>query len=130
MVQRPDLSDQVVDDIIAYLRAMPGGSRPPIEVDDSKDYASQGDPKHGLQTYTAYCASCHGEGGKGYLAGGPGTAIGLSGFLSTASDDYIFQTLKQGRIGTPMRSFIGAKGLANLSEQEAYDIIAYLRNLN
>lgn len=129
MVQRPDLSDQVLDDIVAYLRALPGGATPDIKVDPSKDFASLGDAEHGLALYGSYCASCHGEGGKGYLAGGPGTAIGLSGFLDSASDDYILQTLKQGRVGTPMRPFIGARGLANLSEQEAYDIIAYLRNI-
>ena len=130
MVQRPDLSDQVLDDIVAYLRALRGGPTKQIEVDPTKDLASKGDAKNGLDLYGAYCASCHGEGGKGYLSGGPGTAIGLSGFLDSASDDYIFQTLKVGRIGTPMRAFIGARGLANLSEQEAYDIIAYLRTLN
>ena len=46
-----------------------------------------------------------------------------------ASDDYILQTLKRGRIGTAMRSFIGPRGLANLTEQEGKDIIAYLRSL-
>lgn len=130
MVQRPDLSDQVLGDIVAYLRSLPGGQTPDITVDPSKDLASLGDAQHGLQVYGSYCIACHGEGGKGYVAGGPGTAIGLSGFLAAASDDYIFQTVKQGRAGTAMRPFVGARGLANLSEQEVYDVIAYLRDLN
>ncbi|MGI9242821.1 MAG: c-type cytochrome [Verrucomicrobiales bacterium] len=130
MVQRPDLSDQVLDDIVTYLRALPGGPTRDIKVDPNLDLASKGNADHGLPLYAAYCASCHGEGGKGYIAGGPGTAIGLSGFLDSASDDYIFQTLKLGRAGTPMRPFMGARGLANLSEQEAFDVIAYLRTLN
>lgn len=43
-----------------------------------------------------------------------------------APDDYIFQTLKRGRIGTPMQPFLGTRGLANPSNQDAYDIIAHL----
>ena len=54
-------------------------------------------------------------------------AIGLHGFLDVASDDYIFQTMKRGRVGTAMRPFFWASGLANLNEQDAYDIIAFLR---
>ncbi len=130
MVQRPDLSDQVLADIVAYLRALPGGATPDIEVDPTKDLASLGDAGTGAETFGIYCVSCHGPDGKGYVSGGPGSAIGLSGFLDAASDDYIFQTLKQGRVGTPMRPFIGARGLANLSEQDAHNIIAYLRSLN
>ena len=130
MVQRPDLSAQSVEDIIAYLYALPGGPNPDIKVDPSKDLASKGDAEAGARTYSVYCASCHGAKGGGYVAGGPGTAIGLEGFLKNASDDYIFQTMKMGRIGTPMRAFIGARGLANLSEQDAYDVIAYLRSLS
>ncbi len=61
------------------------------------------------------------------MAGVPGPGIGLSGFLNSVSDDYILQTLRQGRIGTPMRPFLGAKGVANLTEEDAYDIIAQLR---
>ena len=65
--------------------------------------------------------------GEGYSVGGVGPGIGLKGFLSVASDDYIFKTLKYGRSGTAMRPFIGVKGLANLAEQDAKDIISFLR---
>ena len=129
MVQRPDLTDEVLADIIAYLRSLEVANVVKVDVDPTKDHASAGDASAGGTKYAAYCASCHGEKGAGYVAGGSGPAIGLAGFLSTASDDYIFQTLKIGRIGTAMRAFIGAAGLANLSEQDAFDIIAYLRSL-
>ena len=127
MVQRPDLSDAVLDDIIAYLRAVPSENSAKVTVDTSKKLATLGDAGAGQQKFSVYCAACHGESGKGYIAGGSGPAIGLAGFLDIASDDYIFQTLKRGRIGTAMRPFLGASGLANLSEKDAYDIIAYLR---
>lgn len=128
MLPRPDLSEKVMGDIIAYLRSVPSIHPTIIKVDDSKKVA--GDSKLGHQKFQAYCMSCHGEKGTGYVSGGVGPAIGLAGFLSVASDDYIYQTVKIGRVGTAMKSFIGAKGLANLNDQDVYDIISYLRTLN
>lgn len=129
MVQRPDLKDHVLKDIIAYLRSLDVANAVKVEVDLAKNHAASGKADAGQEKYAVYCASCHGEKGAGYVAGGSGPGIGLAGFLGAASDDYIFQTLKIGRIGTAMRPFIGAGGLANLSEQDAFDIIAYLRSL-
>lgn len=128
MLPRPDLSEKVMGDIIAYLRSVPSIHATNIKVDDSKKVA--GDSKQGYQKFQAYCMSCHGDKGTGYVSGGAGPAIGLAGFLSVASDDYIYQTVKLGRIGTAMKPFIGAKGLANLNDQDVYDIISYLRSLN
>jgi cbb3-type cytochrome c oxidase subunit III len=129
MVQRPDLSNQILDDIVAYLRAEPAKTSIDIHVDPDKNLAALGKADDGHTKFSTYCASCHADKGMGYIAGGVGPAIGLSGFLSTASDDYIFQTLKLGRIGTAMKPFLGSKGLANLNDQDAHDIIAYLRQL-
>ena len=100
-----------------------------VEIDPVKNLAARGDEQQGHEKFGLYCAACHGPEGQGYVVGGAGPAIGLSGFLDAASDDYIFQTLKQGRINTAMRPFIGARGLANLNEQDAFDIIAYMRSL-
>lgn len=130
MVQRPDLSDQVLTDMIAYLRSLPVENVVKIEVDPDKNLAARGNQEQGHEKFGLYCAACHGPKGQGYIGGGAGPGIGLSGFLNAASDDYIFQTLKQGRINTAMRSFLGASGLANLNEQDAYDIIAYMRSLS
>ena len=127
MLPRPDLSDQTVADIISYLRALPVSV--PIEVHVDSDKTFSGDLTAGEGKYQIFCASCHGPNGEGYTIGLPGTSIGLAGFLNVASDDYIFQTLKTGRVGTPMKSFLGSKGLANLDNSDAYDIIAYLRTL-
>lgn len=130
MVQRPDLSDQILSDIVAYLRALPVETSVEVSVDPSKDLADLGSRDDGQAKYAVYCASCHGVDGTGYVSGGVGPAIGLSGFLDAASDDYIYQTLKLGRIGTAMKPFLGSTGLANLNDQDAHDIIAYLRGLN
>jgi cytochrome c553 len=113
-----------VNYIIAYLRET---KHERIELNEEQEI--RGDAQAGHAKYTNFCSSCHGPNGEGYTANLPGTSIGLSSFLDTASDDYILQTLKKGRIGTPMRAFIGARGLANLSHEDATDIIAHLRTL-
>ncbi|MFT5465806.1 MAG: mono/diheme cytochrome c family protein [Verrucomicrobiales bacterium] len=129
MIQRPDLTEPVLDHIIAYLRSVPSSCAPKVTVDPSKQLAQLGDSNAGHDKFAVFCAACHGEAGKGYVVGGSGPAIGLPGFLDLASDDYIFQTLKHGRSGTAMRPFLGATGLANLAESDIHDIIAYLRKL-
>ncbi|WDE96247.1 c-type cytochrome [Lentisphaera profundi] len=128
MVARPDLSGQKVDAIIAFLRSLPISNPKVIKVDNSLKFT--GDIKKGADHYLKFCSSCHGTEGQGYSYGGPGPGIGLPSFLNQASDDFIFQTLKHGRSGTAMLSFIGATGLANLSEQDAKDIIVFLRNID
>ncbi|MCO4781540.1 MAG: c-type cytochrome [Candidatus Cloacimonetes bacterium] len=127
MVGRPDLKGEQLDSIIAYLRSFHFEN--PLKVKLNKHWEAEGDFKNGKKLFQSSCALCHGENGEGYLSGGPGTAIGMKGFLDTVSDDYIYQTLKYGRSGTAMRPFIGAKGLANLTEQEAEDVIVYMRGM-
>jgi mono/diheme cytochrome c family protein len=128
MVGRPDLGPKKINDIIAFLRDVDFAIPLEIEVDPSREIS--GDPALGHHKFALFCASCHGPGGEGYSAGGSGPGIGLAGFLDTASDDYIFQTVKYGRLGTAMKGFIGAEGLANLSEEDVGDIIAHLRHAN
>ena len=127
MPPRPDLSDYQIDGIVAYLRSLPVSNPVVIEVDPHKSYI--GNTEAGKTSFNTYCAACHGEEGRGYSDGVPGPGIGLPGFLGVASDDFIFQTLKHGRIRTPMKPFIGDRGVANLSVEEASDIITYLRSL-
>ena len=128
MLPRPDLTEKVMTDIIAYLRSVPTATVVKVELDPSKKFS--GDAKLGHTKFESYCLACHGQKGIGYAAGGSGPAIGLSGFLSVASDDYIYQTVKLGRTGTAMRPFLGSNGLANLNDQDVFDIISYLRSLN
>lgn len=126
MIGRPDLSDTVLNDIIAYLRSIPMGVVHDVKVDPTLVF--HGDAEKGEQTYSNFCSACHGAKGEGYMAGVAGPAIGLSGFLELASDDYILQTVKRGRVGTAMKSFIGAEGLANLSEEDIHNVISHLRS--
>ena len=127
MVARPDLSGAKIDSVIAYLRSLPVANPITIKLDNTLKFT--GDKKKGADHYLKFCSSCHGTTGQGYSYGGPGPGIGLSGFLNQASDDFILQTLKNGRTGTAMRGFIGSTGLGNLTEQDAKDIIVFLRSL-
>ncbi len=125
MVPRPDLSEEDLDAVVAYLRSSWIPLPLDIKVDPSVKYS--GDPQQGHITYQTYCASCHGENGDGYISGGVGPGIGLKGFLNVASDDYIFKTVENGRVGTAMRAFVGSRGLANLEKEDVYNIISFLR---
>lgn len=113
--------------IIAFLRSHTERPNRAAEIDAQP--AAHGDPRLGEQWFKDICATCHGVKGDGYAAGGTGTAIGKPGFLSKASDGFIRTTIKQGRSNTRMLGFQGADGLANLSDREIDDIIAYLRTL-
>lgn len=113
--------------IVAYLKShatLPNRSE---EVDAQPE--SHGDERLGKQWFVDICSTCHGINGDGYAAGGTGTAIGKAGFLAKASDGFIRETIKHGRSNTRMLGFSDSTGLANLSDQEIDDVIAYMRTL-
>lgn len=113
--------------IVAYLRSHAQIPNKSSAVDAQP--ASHGDPRLGKQWFVDICSTCHGVNGDGYSAGGTGTAIGKAGFLSKASDGFIRETIKHGRSNTRMLGFSDPTGLANLSNQEIDDVIAYMRTL-
>jgi cytochrome c oxidase cbb3-type subunit 3 len=126
------LSDAQVRAIIVHLRSW----IPDEEKVALKSYAPiKGDPERGKLLYGGYCSSCHGENG----GGGHGTGVTFSrprelpimppalnnpGFLKAASDEMIKRTLVEGRVGTPMRSFL----TLGLNEQNIDDIVSYVRS--
>lgn len=114
--------------ITAYLRSYAVLPDRSAEVDQQPD--AHGDPRLGELWFHNICSTCHGINGDGYAAGGTGTAIGNSGFLSKVSDGYIRTTIKEGRSNTRMLGFSGAEGLANLTDQEIDDIIVFMRSLS
>ncbi|MFW2438225.1 MAG: c-type cytochrome [Arenicellales bacterium] len=124
------ISDDDVDSIINYIRSW-SDSIPPLY---SKKPV-KGDVAHGNQLFQEHCAECHGETG----TGGPGTGVTMSrprklpilapalnntGFLSSATDEMIKNTLIKGRKGTPMDSYLKE----GLSEQDINDVVAYVRS--
>ena len=125
MAPRREIGRQELTNIIAYLRSLPERPVVPIALDLEKK--SRGDAENGRRNFSSYCSPCHGPNGAGYVELGTAPGIALPGFLHIASDDYIFQTVKGGRTGTPMRGFLGSLGLANLTAQDIDDIIVFLR---
>jgi cytochrome c oxidase cbb3-type subunit III len=123
-------SDAEVDAVVAHIRSLSKAPQAKLSGD-----RIVGDRRNGQQLFARHCAACHGESG----AGGHGTGVTLSrprnlpilapglnnpGFLASAKDSMIKQTLMLGRAGTPMVSF-AKKGL---SEKQINDIVVYVRS--
>lgn len=121
------LGKQSIEAIVAYLRDHATLTDRSAEVDAQPH--SQGDPRLGQLWFDQVCITCHGPNGDGYVAGGTGTAIGKAGFLDQASDGFIRTTIKEGRTNTRMLGFSGPQAMADLSDREIDDVIAYLRTV-
>ena len=126
----PKLSDAQVDAIVGHMRSW---SDVPAVAHDTE--VVKGNAKRGAELFAGYCAQCHGEDGKG----GTGTGVTFSrkrelpiiapalnnpGFLASASDNMIRDTLIYGREGTPMTSSL----VTGLSEQDIDDLVSYIRS--
>ncbi len=119
------LGEKKIEAIVAFLRAH--ATLPDRAAAIDAQPATQGDQRLGKIWYDQICLSCHGSDGDGYAAGGTGTAIGKSSFLGHVTDGFIRTTIKEGRTNTRMMSFQGPESMADLSDKEIDDIIAYLR---
>ncbi|KAF0248743.1 MAG: monoheme cytochrome SoxX, partial [bacterium] len=82
----------------------------------------------GATLYGTFCTSCHGRNGEG--ARYPGTqafpAIANPDFLAVASDDFILNTISQGRAGRRMAGWAKDSGL---KPNEIKSIISHIREL-
>jgi mono/diheme cytochrome c family protein len=94
---------------------------------------TKGDAKAGKAKYELLCAACHGTGGKG---DGP-AAAGLNpkpadlsdrDYLSTLSDQYLFEVIKEGGSQVKKSPLMPAWRAA-LSDKEIASVITYLRGL-
>lgn len=125
-----ELNDAQVAAITKHLRSW---ATKPAPVYDNTPV--KGDIKHGQKLFSKNCAQCHGETGKG----GTGTGVTFSrkrdlpiiapalnnpGFLASATDNLIRNTLLHGREGTPMN----AVSKAGLRKSDVNDLVAYVRS--
>jgi cytochrome c oxidase cbb3-type subunit 3 len=125
------LSDAQLNAIAKHLRSW-SGKPGPVE----NTTVVKGDSKNGKQLFAKFCAHCHGKEGRG----GKGTGVTFSrkrdlpiiapalnntGFLASASDTMIRDTIIFGREGTPMTSML----VAGLSEEDIDDIVSYIRTM-
>lgn len=96
-----------------------------------------GDKTHGKELYQQKCQACHGENGKS-KAIGTGVTISRTrafavappdlsnpGYLASANDHFIKNTVISGRIGSIMPPF----QQFNISDEDLNDIISYIRSL-
>jgi putative heme-binding domain-containing protein len=85
-------------------------------------FAQQGyspaDVQSGKQLYGVNCSNCHGPNGD-FVSG---VDLGHGNFRRASSDNELVAIMVQGIPGTPMPP-------ANLSDQQAHQIVAYLRSL-
>lgn len=125
------LSDAQVKAIAGYMRSW--SDAPAVRFDPTP---IKGDKKHGKELFLHHCAQCHGKDGQG----GKGTGVTFSrkrdlpivapalnnpGFLASATDTMIKNTLIYGREGTPMTSSL----VAGLEEKDIDDVVSYIRSL-
>ena len=80
----------------------------------------------GKVLYWLYCRYCHGDEGEGYAADNA-TAVANPDFLTTATDDFLYDAVYYGRPGTTMSPWGLDQGGA-LTEANARDLVAYMRN--
>ena len=124
------LSDAQVKAIVKDVR---GWSDKPFPEEDTT--VIKGNFENGKKLFASHCAQCHGEDG----SGGKGTGVTFSrkrdlpiiapalnntGFLASASDVMLRDTITFGREGTPMTSML----VAGLSETDIDDVVTYVRS--
>ena len=123
------LSDAQVTAITNFVKTWGDGK----EVKENNTVVT-GDIKHGQQLFGKYCAQCHGADGRGGIGTGVtfsrkrdlpiiAPALNNSGFLASATDTMIRDTMKFGREGTPMSSQL----VIGLSGEDIDDIVSYIR---
>ncbi len=123
------LSDQDIDDIIAYINTWGGGNAPvapaptPVPVTPVAVAGITGDATRGAQLFAQNCAGCHGSHGQGRVGATlqkdwPGIQPGLS----------IRQTIANGVRGAVMPAWSQANG-GPLSDQDINDITVFILSL-
>lgn len=148
----PDLTDDDLADVVAFLRGMQDKRRmpalpepvaiaaaEPTEDDKAKALAAAGGDEElaeyiafGSKIYATSCVACHGKDAKGLP--GNGKDLVNSAFCKSLNDDDLLAFLKKGRdpsdpanttgVGMPPKG-----GNPALSDDDLLDVIAYLRSL-
>ncbi len=108
-----NLSHQEIDSLVGYIRAWEPEGASPENVS-----ARVGDAAMGASYFRGMCLNCHGEGG----VGGIGNTLNSDTFLSIASDEFLAETIINGRPGTAMASW------KHLPAQAISDLLAYIRS--
>ena len=94
----------------------------------------RGDTASGRELYALYCATCHGQGGKG--DGPAGQVIDPrprdhtdATYMGTLTDQDLYSVIKQGGVSVGKSPLMIAWG-GVISEQGLRDLVAYVRSLS
>ena len=146
------MTEQMVDDVINYLKSLPGNQQPPEGISERCEEPTEDDfLSCGQEIYEARCAVCHGDKGQGKEASGraddPATKTvdetdpwlsGLplwKGDVKTLDRALHVKTVKEGRRLQWMPQFSDAppQGIPippyPLTEQQIEAVVTYERNL-
>lgn len=126
------LSEKQIELLTMYVlslrrRDLPGAYLPKDRISalrfGAREFAADG-----ATIFSAICAGCHGADGKGARYPGipPFPNIAGQDFLQVASDEFITETIRQGRPGRRMPSWASEAGL---KPEEIQRVVAYLRQL-
>jgi disulfide bond formation protein DsbB len=93
---------------------------------------SKGDPAKGQENFTA-CSACHGPAGEGVP--GLGKDMTHSEFIASKTDEELVEFIKTGRPASDPLNTTGVDmppkgGNPALSEEDLYDIVAYIRTIH
>jgi mono/diheme cytochrome c family protein len=93
----------------------------------------RGDPRRGQELYVEKCVLCHGGRGEGWdwakkVARPPVPVPDLARVTPKRSDQFLFDIIRDGGEAVGQTRFMPAFGF-QLSEQDVWDLVAYLRSL-
>lgn len=118
------LSNDDVASIVRHIRTWQA------EADKSAEWHARavprGDPDGGRMLFASTCAGCHGVDAEGAI----GPQLSNPHFLRNASDVMLREWISAGKSGTEMLGFRkGGQGIAELSDRQIEDLVAFLRSL-
>ncbi len=112
-----------VDAVVQHVRSFGIGVPVPIETEPQR--WAKGDAKEGARLFADTCASCHGANGEGK----EGPQLHNRNLLANATDRYLVETIRRGRRGTSMPSFVQSSTTHRLlSDREVESIVTFIRS--
>ena len=85
-------------------------------------------PTDGELLYIEYCAFCHGDEGEGYVSDNA-NALANTQFLEVATDDFLKDSIRYGRPGTPMAAW-GVDYGGPLVDKHIEEILNHMHTFN
>ncbi len=128
--------------LVGLLAACGGGDKEessapanePPATEEASSPAIKGDPEAGKEVFMSVCIACHGPDAKGLPNLGKSLHPSDSEFIRSKTDDELVEFIKQGRtpddplnttgVGMPAKG-----GNPAITDQQLYDVVAYIRSL-